>query len=290
MNNDNPTPIKINLKKYKNRTQRRGYLRYFKWISLIVVAVAVIFVANLIGSHPQWQTAHQIQSISKKVEQRNKHHPVVQAEDVQATSAKKGVDVDYSGTGGLDNKKELLRLANSNQSEILRGHVAVPSFNISEPIYEGTSNHVLAIGVGINAPNQRFGQGRVTLFGHNMGDYNVPSPYKPTKFSALQNMTEKTVIGKAIYVSDGNTVYKYKAVQLDYGINVKNFEQSLTVPNSGKPKIQLVACLEDQQFWEKVRKSNYTDYTASKRIVLTGELVGQQSYNSVSQSLEAQLK
>lgn len=290
MNNDNPKPIKINLSKYKKRTQRRGYVRYIKLVGLLSVTVVVLFIANLLGNHPQWQTAHQVQSLANKVEKRNKHRPVVQAENVQANSAKNDVDVDYSGTGGLVNKKELLRLANSNQPEILRGHVAVPSFNISEPIYEGTSNHVLAIGVGINAPNQKFGQGRVTLFGHNMGDYNVPKPYEPTKFSALQNMTEKTAIGQSIYVSDGNTVYKYKAVQLDYGINVKDFEQSLTVPNAGKPKIQLVACLEDQQFWAQVRKSNYTDYTASKRIVLTGELVGQQSYNSVSQSLKAQLK
>lgn len=258
----------------------------FALISILIVTAAAVY-----GNHTQWQTAQTVQKASRKAAtQAKKQQPVVNASQVKEVAAQKSIQPDYSGTGGLSSKEDMLKLAQSNQAEILRGHVAVPSFSISEPIYEGTSNHVLAIGAGMNAPNLKFGTGLVPIFAHNMGDYNAVWPYHPTKFSALQNMTEKTIIGKDIYLSDGHTVYRYKATKLDYGIAVGVMNQELAFDNTGKPKVKLIACLEDQEFWQHVKASHYKDYTASKRIVLTGELVGKQSINSLDSNLKQQLQ
>ena len=271
-----------------HRLKRRHPI--LKTLLLAMFGILIVTGAVIYGNHTQWQTAQKVQKASHKAVAQAKKQPVVKASQVKQVAAQKSVKSDYSGTGGLSSKEDMLKLAQSNQAEILRGHVAVPSFSISEPIYEGTSNHVLAIGAGMNAPNLKFGTGLVPIFAHNMGDYNAVWPYHPTKFSALQNMTEKTIIGKDIYLSDGHTVYRYKATKLDYGIAVGAMNQELSIENTGKPKVKLVACLEDQEFWQQVKASHYTNFTAKKRIVLTGELVGQQSINSLDSSLKQQLQ
>lgn len=261
-----------------------------KTLLLAMVGIFIVTAAVIYGNHTQWQTAQTIQKASHKAAAQAKKQPVVKASQVKEVAAQQHVQPDYSGTGGLSSKADMLKQAQSNQAEILRGHVAVPSFNISEPVYEGTSNHVLAIGAGINAPNLKFGTGSVPIFAHNMGDYNAMWPYHPTKFSALQNMTEKTITGQDIYLSDGDTVYRYKAVKLDYGITVDVMNQELAVEDTGKPKVNLIACLEDQDFWQHVKASHYTNFTAKKRIVLTGELISKQPLSTLDDKLKAQLK
>lgn len=261
-----------------------------KTLLLAMVGIFIVTAAVVYGNHTQWQTAQKVQKASNKAVVQAEKQPVVNGSQVKEVAAQKSVQPDYSGTGGLSSKEDMLKQAQSNQAEILRGHVAVPSFSISEPIYEGTSNHVLAIGAGMNAPNLKFGAGLVPIFAHNMGDYNAVWPYHPTKFSALQNMTEKTIIGKDIYLSDGQTVYRYKATKLDYGIAVGVMNQELAVENTGKPKVKLIACLEDQEFWQQVKASHYKDYTAKKRIVLTGELISKQSIAKLDDRLKSQLE
>lgn len=261
-----------------------------KTLLLALIGIIIVTGAVIYGNHTQWQTAQSVQKASHKAVTKAKKQPIVKASQVKQVAAQKSVKPDYSGTGGLSSKEDMLKLAQSNQAEILRGHVAVPSFSISEPIYEGTSNHVLAIGAGMNAPNLKFGTGLVPIFAHNMGDYNAVWPYHPTKFSALQNMTEKTILGKDIYLSDGQTVYRYKATKLDYGIAVGVMNQEIAVENTGKAKVKLIACLEDQEFWQQVKASHYTNFTAKKRIVLTGELIGKQSINSLDTNLKQQLQ
>ena len=278
--------------KPRQPTVKKGKTKHPIIKTLLLAIAGILFVTGAViyGNHTQWQTAQKVQKASHKAAEKAKKQPVVKASQVKQIAAQKNVKPDYSGTGGLSSKDDMLRLAQSNQAEILRGHVAVPSFSISEPIYEGTSNHVLAIGAGMNAPNLKFGTGLVPIFAHNMGDYNAMWPYHPTKFSALQNMTEKTIKGKDIYLSDGHTIYRYKATKLDYGIAVGVMNQELAVESTGKPKVKLIACLEDQEFWQHVKASHYTAYTAKKRIVLTGELVDKQSINSLDSNLKQQLQ
>ena len=263
---------------------------------LLVPALIFIAICAIYGNHSQWQTAAQLSKTIKK-------HPgksqashsgsitkAVPAVDVAKVSQQERVTPDCSGQGGLTSKENMLKLAASTQPEILRGHVAMPSYQISEPVYEGTSNHVLAIGVGINAPHQVFGQGNISIYGHNMGDYNALWPYKPTKFSALQNMSEKKVMNQAIYLSDGQTVYKYKVTKLDYGIPVTTYETGLTQSSTTKSTINLVACLEDDAFWAQVKRSGYTNFKADKRIVLTGQLVNQKPLNEIDTKIKQQLQ
>ena len=66
--------------------------------------------------------------------------------------------------------------------------------------------------------------------------------------------------------------------------------QELAVENTGKSKVKLIACLEDQDFWEQVKASHYTNFTAKKRIVLTGELVDSRPIKSLASPLTKQLK
>lgn len=269
---------------------KSDHKRPLRLLSVGVVVTSVIIGALFYGNHPQWSTASIVEKASQNAQTKNNTQPVMPATQVQQAAVKQGVTPDYSGHGGLASKAEMTKLAQSKQSEILRGHVAVPTFNISEPVYEGTSNHVLAIGAGLNQPGLTFGSGVVPIFAHNMGDYNAVWPYHPTKFSALQNMTDKAILGQDIYLSDGHTVYVYKATKLEYGIPVGLMNQELSDTNPGKPKVKLIACLEDQEFWQHVKASDYTDFTAQKRIVLTGELISKQSISTLDDRLKSQLK
>ncbi|MSB65631.1 class A sortase [Leuconostoc lactis] len=291
----------INLNQFEHRQGSDQHLKrhkkhpMLKTLAVSIVGILVVTGVVVFGNHPQWQTAQQVKKINAKIGQpatKNKvqaaRQQVVHASEVYLKSKEDHITPDYTGTGGLVNKTRLLKLANSQQPEILRGYIAMPSFKIHEAIYEGTSDHVLAIGAGLNTANLNFGKGLVPIFAHNMGDYN--SPYGTTKFSALQNMTEKSALGKYIYLSDGQTLYKYRATHLDYGIPVSDLNQSLTMVRTGKPEVKLITCLEDQDFWAQVKKSNYTNFQANKRIVLTGELVSKQSLNTVDAKLKSQLK
>lgn len=278
--------------------KRRQLPKRIKWIKVsVLIGLAAVAVggAALYGSHAQWETGHALAKIEKQAQREQTQSQTavtkpVSSSEVRGAAIQSGVTPDYSGKGGLADKATMLKLARSNQPEILRGHVAVPSFNISEAIYEGTSNHVLAIGVGLNEPNVSFGKGLVPIFGHNMGDYNAIWPYHPTKFSALQNMTAKSIIGKPIYVSDGKTVFEYRASKLQSSLPVETLEKDLLKPHKGTAEVQLIACLEDDAFWRQVKASGYRDFHASKRIVLTGELVDQTPIGNVSQSIRAQLQ
>ena len=285
--------VKDNEFKIHRRTPKSGKL--IKLVILGGTAALLIGGATFYGMHAQWQTGHALSKIEKQAQRNQKNSQTaitkpVSASEVKGAAIQSGVKPDYSGEGGLADKDTMLKLAHSNKPEILRGYVAVPSFNISEAIYEGTSNHVLAIGVGLNKPNAFFGKGLVPIFGHNMGDYNAIWPYYPTKFSALQNMTEKTIIGEPIYVSDSHTVYEYRATKLQSALPVKQMEKELVKPYNGQPEVQLIACLEDADFWRQVKASGYTNFHAPKRIVLTGKLVGQTSISDVPNKLRMQLQ
>ena len=255
----------INIEQVKSRRKRAqprrpNYHRLkrhhpiLKTLLLAMFGILIVTGAVIYGNHTQWQTAQKVQKASHKAVAQAKKQPVVKASQVKQVAAQKSVKPDYSGTGGLSSKEDMLKLAQSNQAEILRGHVAVPSFSISEPIYEGTSNHVLAIGAGMNAPNLKFGTGLVPIFAHNMGDYNAVWPYHPTKFSALQNMTEKTIIGKDIYLSDGHTVYRYKATKLDYGIAVGAMNQELSIRTQANQRLNWLLVWKIKNFGSRLKR------------------------------------
>ncbi|MCP1275769.1 sortase domain-bontaining protein [Leuconostoc citreum] len=275
---------------------KKSPTKLLKIAVLLVPALTFITICAIYGNHSEWQTAAQLnQTIKKQAGKFKTSHntsitKAVPAVDVAKVSQQERVTPDYSGQGGLTSKENMLKLAASTQPELLRGHVAMPSYQISEPVFEGTSDHVLAIGVGINAPQQVFGQGNISIYGHNMGDYNALWPYKPTKFSALQNMSEKKVMNQAIYLSDGQTVYKYHVTKLNYGIPVTTYEASLTQSNTSRPTISLVTCLEDEAFWSQVKRSGYTNFKADKRIVLTGQLVNQKPLNETDTTIKQQLQ
>ncbi|WP_349535457.1 class A sortase [Leuconostoc citreum] len=289
----------INRQQLKHTRSKKSFPRYrhkkmVKIMAVALIALSIIFLCGVYGNHAQWQTASQVQKQANHVQQaksRGTNVEPITSEQVTEQVAKQGIQPDYSGQGGLVAKDKLLQLAQSKQSELIRGYVAMPSYGISEPIYEGTSTHVLAIGVGVNQPNQVFGKGSVTLFGHNMGDYNAIWPYKPTKFSAMQNMRSKDVAGQSIFLSDGQTAFEYRVTTLDYGVPVSDLETRLANDTQANPaKVRLVACLEDAAYWQRVKASHYTDFRADKRIILTGELVSSKPVHQLKASLQRVLQ
>ncbi|WP_290046776.1 SspB-related isopeptide-forming adhesin [Leuconostoc sp. UCMA20149] len=196
-----------------------------KTLLLALIGILIVTGAVIYGNHTQWQTAQSVQKASHKAVTKAKKQPIVKASQVKQVAAQKSVKPDYSGTGGLSSKEDMLKLAQSNQAEILRGHVAVPSFSISEPIYEGTSNHVLAIGAGMNAPNLKFGTGLVPIFAHNMGDYNayisvgsLNAGYQSNSGNGLGNSkhVEKSKMADASLISINGGTIKAQSDGWDY--------------------------------------------------------------------------
>lgn len=266
-------------------TKRRKLKLWGKRGALVLVIVLIVGGAAFYGQHGQWHTGHALAKIEKYAQKNKANQQPLSAQDVTKKVTQKNIVPDYSGAGGLADKKTLLSLAKSAQPELLRGRVIVPSFNINEPIYEGTSDHVLTIGVGFNEPNVTIGQGRVPIFGHNMGDYDAVWPYQPTKFSALQKMSQKSIVGQAIYVSDGKKVFEYRATKYTSGVSLAQLNASLTAAYHGQSEVQLIACLEDADFWRQVKASGYTNFHAEKRIILTGKLVKQTPIKRVAEPI-----
>lgn len=253
---------------------------------LICIILCVSWYLYMIGNHREWLTAQQMQSYVKQKDQNKKH--VVRSQDLKDYSKKqisknnvvytlsnqKQVSVVYGADNqSLDLKPQMLKkLTHSQRSELLRGFVSVPGYAINEPVYEGVSQHVLAIGSGLNQPNVRFDRGRITIFAHNMGDYNAIYPFKPTKFSAMQTMTND-VIGHSIIIKDQTFIYRYKITGLDKNKSVSILNKELSKPIQNKTAmIQLICCLEDDAFWRELKANHYQMIHAPKRIVLTGQL------------------
>lgn len=253
------------LQKRRHHTIRKRIKTYwFVFFAVIVVGVGYWLGNNYMLLENQ-AIARQSQGLAKKKK-------VKSVSEMKKAIANQAVaKPDYSGTSQNLSPDEIRKLADSPLVESLRAYVQVPSYGINEPVYEGTSAHVLAIGVGIFEPNVTFGQGYISVFGHNMGD----SQAWPTKFSAMQNMTKASVVGQKILASDGKKQYTYKITNFQSGVPVQMLNQQVAAHEQAhlsKPMIQLVACDEDADFQAHLRATNYTDFTCNKRLVLTGIL------------------
>lgn len=238
----------------------------------LVMSVFLVAGAFVIGSN---YGAIENQLIAHKASAVNKNKKVQSASDVKRNVANGNAskpeyyakDPTASAT-----PSDIMNQLKKPNNESLRGYVSVPSYGIKQPVYEGVSSHVLALGVGLFEPNATFGKGYVSLFGHNMDDFNTPYP---TKFSAMQNMRADKVVGQEIVVTTGDKTYRYKITDFRRGVPVSALDKEVSYNENNvpaKPTIQLVACDEDAQFQQQLRDSNYTDFTAKNRLVLTGVL------------------
>ena len=190
-------------------------------------------------------------------------------------------DVSYRHYSGFASLDELQQDAKAKTAEVLRGFVAMPATNSSTsiylPIYEGTSDHVLAIGAGVGRQNRNMGKGNFPVFAHNMGDYMT---FNPSFFSPLETM-DQSVVGHYVYTTNAKSIYTWQVSTLETRIPETSIQIMANTPD---PQLTLVACQEDADWWARYRSTG--DTRAPYRIVLKSKLTDSQKFNKAPQDIQ----
>lgn len=121
--------------------------------------------------------------------------------------------------------------------------LAIPSIDVSLPIFLGVSNDALLYGAGTLKPDQVMGQGNYALISHLSYDLSA-------LFSPLSNIP----MGAAIYLTDLENVYIYRASEK---LEVRPDELWVLDDVIGHTLVTLITC---------------ADYEAQNRLVVQGEL------------------
>lgn len=136
------------------------------------------------------------------------------------------------------------------------GGIAVPALKISLPIFKGVGFDEMMYGAGTLQANQVMGQGNYALASHNVFNQLGQSDGK-TLFSPLIHAH----LGQRIYLTDRQAVYVYQVDQIN---NVSQYDLAVLNQQGDKHQVTLLTCL---------------DASATKRIVVVGDLIKVESFN-----------
>lgn len=209
----------------KQKKKRRAF-RLFCKVSLITVLLligGILTFSNVIKDE-----------IVEYTSNTNNHSIVtVSVEDVKKNQEEtEGIEYDFSAVEALDLPSIVKASAESGEikKKIVSG-ISIPSVGISENIYKGVSNRVLAIGAGTMKPEQELGKGNYALAGHTMDNKNL-------LFGKLTDVE----IGDEIYVTDKQYIYTYK---VSYKGKIKASDVHVIEDREGETMITLVTCADN---------------------------------------------
>lgn len=214
------------MKPQKNSKKKRRAFRLFCKVSLIVILLligGILAFSNVIKD-----------KIVEYASDTNNHSIInVSAEEVQKNQEKtEGVEYDFSAVEALDLASIVKASAEAGEikKKIVSG-ISIPSVGISENIYKGVSNRVLAIGAGTMKPKQELGKGNYALAGHTIDNKNL-------LFGKLTDVK----IGDDIYVTDRQYIYTYK---ISYKGKIKASDVHVIEDREGKTVITLITCADN---------------------------------------------
>lgn len=149
---------------------------------------------------------------------------------------------DYSSIENINSGMGMPKIDPSRMNNAI-GIISIPSVDLEEPIFYGTTNENLWLGATTMKPDQKMGEGNYTLAGHNHHTRSI-------LFQPIRNVED----GDEIFITDKDKVYTYKVVDKKV-VMPERVEVLDDVP--GKEIVTLVSCFSKD---------------GSDRIIVTGEL------------------
>lgn len=167
----------------------------------------------------------------------------------------KEVSYNWDEVQALD-ANSVINLKDSNADLPVIGGITIPELEMNLPIFNGVSNESLSFGSGTLTENQVMGQGNYSLASHHI--FGIANANK-LLFSPLDNAKK----GQKIYITDKSKVYQYNITDV-YVVSPDRIDVLNKVP--GKKIITLITC---------------TDFNATNRIIVQGELISEYNYNTM---------
>ncbi|UQS83512.1 class A sortase [Bombilactobacillus thymidiniphilus] len=159
--------------------------RFWKWfgtILVVLVALILIFNAQIKGLMVKELAQEQLTSVTRK--------------QIKQNELRDG-SFNYSKVKPIT-AKQVVR-ANLKHNAAVLGKIAIPAVNLKLPIVKGMDDTALSTGAGTMKPDEKMGHGNYALAGHYM-----------TQKGALFSPLEDTKIGDLVYITDLKNVYIYK--------------------------------------------------------------------------------
>ncbi|EMC03714.1 class A sortase [Streptococcus mutans] len=234
------------MKKERQSKKKRGFLRIFLPILLLVIGLALIFNTPIRNTLIAWNTnRYQVSNISKKDIERNKAaHSSFDFKKVESIST-----------------QSVLAAQMAAQKLPVIGGIAIPDLKINLPIFKGLDNVGLTYGAGTMKNDQVMGENNYALASHHVFGMTGSSQML---FSPLERAKE----GMEIYLTDKNKVYTYVISE----VKTVTPEHVEVIDNRpGQNEVTLVTC---------------TDAGATARTIVHGTYKGETDFNKTSKKIK----
>lgn len=215
----------------------------------ILISLALIFNVQIRNYIMQWQT--------------NNYSVANVTQEEIDKNMKEETTFDFSAVRSISTEDVLKAQWDSQKLPVIGG-ISIPELKINLPIFKGLQNTALMYGAGTMKEEQEMGKGNYALASHHIFGVDGAS-------EALFSPLDHAKVGMNIYITDKKDIYTYTITEVT---TVTPESVHVIEETPGKTEITLITC---------------TDYNATNRIVVKGELKSKSEYNSSSASKEKQL-
>lgn len=178
------------------------------WVLLLVVGIFLVSLPFIENSAIQ----HLISSeMNGKIVQQDKN---------------KNANFDFSKIQSV-NASSISKAIFSHKHTMI-GKIAIPSVDISLPVYYGLNNEELLSGVGTMKPNQKLGSGNYAIAGHHMNNEKI-------LFGPLHRVVKTT----PIYITNGSKVYEYDVSSVSV---IGEYDTQFITKTYKTPTLTLITC------------------------------------------------
>lgn len=227
------------------KKKKSGLWRNLLALVLILISLALIFNSSIRNMVIAWRT-DQYQIENVTDEEIE--------ENLQAEAT-----FDFDQVDAISTEAVLAAQWDSQRQPVIGG-IAIPEVGINLPIFKGLANISLMYGAGTMKENQEMGKGNYALASHHI--FGVTGA-ADVLFSPL----ERAQNGMKIYITDKQNIYTYVISSVE---TVTPESVHVIEDREGKTEITLVTC---------------TDYNATGRIIVTGQLESTTSYKEASKEM-----
>ena len=232
-----------------NNSKLTTFIKRAIFTFTILISLALIFNVQIRNYIMQWQT--------------NNYSVANVTQEEIDENMKDETTFDFSAVRSISTEDVLKAQWDSQKLPVIGG-ISIPELKINLPIFKGLQNTALMYGAGTMKEDQEMGKGNYALASHHIFGVTGAS-------EALFSPLDHAKVGMNIYITDKKDIYTYTITE---ATTVTPESVHVIEETPGKTEITLITC---------------TDYNATNRIVVKGELKSKSEYNSPSASKEKQL-
>jgi sortase A len=258
MANNKGQPVKF----YRPHKKKKRRL----WPKILIGGIAIVVIGVAIFYGKAYYDRQHLQQISANFQRNALKQKITTANEKNRAT---NIDYDSKATANVPTATQLANNRKLPGSIYLNGYVSVPvqqgvTRPISLPIYEGTTDKVLAYGAGTLKPGQMMGKNNYAIAAHNFAN-NV------TYFSPIQRSIDVTQKPKA-YLSDGHKIYTYELSKR----YVVDFTHGEVANDHNQAQITMITCDEP----------GLLNLYPENRVIITGKLTQTQAFDQATQKMQ----